>query len=404
MSAASASRPAATDVRTLAEESLGRLRAHLDRSGFAGHDPYDALNSPLLRALSLGRKAPRIAFTQILRRLPWNLRPLLGIRPGLNPKALGLFLGGYSRLAGRDLASPHRPTVERLVELLEETRSRGCPGHGWGYNFDWQSRAFYVPRGTPTVVNSAFVGHALLDAFEIAGVERGLEMALPVRDFVLRGLHRTGDATSSAFSYTPLDRLPVHNASLLGASFLVRLGRLSPDAEGRAAALAALRWSCERQRPDGSWPYAETGYQSWVDSFHTGFVLESIHRFLEAGEGGEWREGFERGVRFYAERFFLADGTPRYYHDATYPIDVHCPAQALAFFSLLAPAHAELVERVLRWMVGNLQDPRGHFCFRKGRLFVNRIPYVRWGQAWAFHALCRFLHEGSGGTARAEAA
>ncbi|MFI5401816.1 MAG: hypothetical protein ACHQ1G_02690 [Planctomycetota bacterium] len=61
-------------------EALDGLEAYLARTGMTGYDPYDALNSPILRALSLGRKWPRIAFTQALKALPVNLRPLLLIR------------------------------------------------------------------------------------------------------------------------------------------------------------------------------------------------------------------------------------------------------------------------------------------------------------------------------------
>jgi N-acetylglucosaminyldiphosphoundecaprenol N-acetyl-beta-D-mannosaminyltransferase len=34
---------------------------------------------------------------------------------------------------------------------------------------------------------------------------------------------------------------------------------------------------------------------------------------------------------------------------------------------------------------------RGFFYFRKGRFFTNRIPYMRWSQAWVFHALTEYL-------------
>jgi hypothetical protein len=34
---------------------------------------------------------------------------------------------------------------------------------------------------------------------------------------------------------------------------------------------------------------------------------------------------------------------------------------------------------------------KGFFYFRKGRFLMNRIPYMRWSQAWAFHALTEFL-------------
>jgi hypothetical protein len=177
---------------------------------------------------------------------------------------------------------------------------------------------------------------------------------------------------------------------------LIRLHAQTGEDAVREAALAALAYSMRHQRNDGSWYYAEKEGAHWVDSFHTGFNLQAIKVFLDLGFGEEWRPGFERGVDFYARRFFLEDGTPKYYHDKTYPIDIHAPAQAVVFFSRMGPAYAELTRRILEWMIANMQDPAGFFYFQKHRWYTNRIPYMRWGQAWAFHALteCLFHHDG----------
>jgi hypothetical protein len=54
---------------------LEKLKIFIEKEQFKGYDPYDALNSPVLRGLSFGNKYLRIAFTQGLKRLPFNLRP-----------------------------------------------------------------------------------------------------------------------------------------------------------------------------------------------------------------------------------------------------------------------------------------------------------------------------------------
>jgi hypothetical protein len=149
------------------------------------------------------------------------------------------------------------------------------------------------------------------------------------------------------------------------------------------------------QREDGSWYYAEKESAHWIDSFHTGFNLQSILYFLEMGMVEEYRAAFERGVRFYAENFFLEDGTPKYLHDRTYPIDIHSPAQAVVFLSRLAGQYRGLIDKITAWMTNNMQDERGFFYFQKRPHYTNKVPYMRWGQAWAFHALTEFyLHRG----------
>lgn len=203
--------------------SLDCLQAHIEAADFKGYDPYDALNSPVLRALSFRQKFVRIAFIQLLKRLPVNLRTLLLVKKDYNPKGLGLLLWGYAKLYAREKYPRYLERIDRLLDLLEGLKSPGCSGNGWGYNFDWQSRAFFVPKYTPTVVNSSFIGHALLDAWQMTGNERALEMALPIGDFILRDLNRHEEDGTVCFSYTPLDRYFVHNANLMAASLLIRL-------------------------------------------------------------------------------------------------------------------------------------------------------------------------------------
>lgn len=379
------------------QTNITKLASYCAEDDFAGYDPYDALNSPLIRILTLGQKYGRIAWIQFMRRFPFNLRPLLLISRGHNPKGLGLFLGGYAKLYKCDPRPEYLEKIRMFLGLLDKYKSRGYSGNCWGYNFDWQSRAFYVPKYTPTIVNSSFIGHALLDTYELTGEQRALDMAGSIKDFFLNDLHRTPEGDSFCFSYTPLDQSAVHNANLLGASLLIRLYSIAGDNETKAAALSSLAYTMRHQREDGSWFYAETTMQSWIDSFHTGFNLEAIRWFLKEGEAEEYRAAYDRGVRFYAGNFFLDDGTPKYYHDRVYPIDIHAPAEAITFFSGEGEAYRELTVKVIKWTLERMQDKEGFFYFRKSPRYTNKIPYMRWSQAWIFRALAEYIfyHESS---------
>ncbi|MBW2121675.1 MAG: delta-aminolevulinic acid dehydratase [Deltaproteobacteria bacterium] len=371
--------------------SLHRLRKYVEGEKFRGYDPFDALTSPMLRALSLSRKYIRIAMIQGMRRLPANIRPFLSIHKGLNPKGIGLFLWGYAKLYRVERKVEYLETMESLLNLLGRLRSRGYSGNCWGYNFDWQSRAFYIARHTPTLVNSSFIGHALIDAYRYARQEKALEMAVSIKEFILKDLNRREEDGTICFSYTPVDNTAVHNANLLGASLLIRLYGYTGEERLKEAALASLEYSIKHQRDDGSWYYAESKSQRWIDSFHTGFNLMCILYFLEQGFGDVHRHSFERGVSFYSENFFLEDGRAKYYHDRLYPIDIHSLAQAVVFFSRMGEGYRELTEKITRWMILHMQDGRGFFYFQRRRLYTVRIPYIRWAQAWAFHALTEYL-------------
>lgn len=98
------------------QPSLDRLQAYIEAEGFKGYDPYDALNSPVLRGMSFGNKYLRIAFTQGLKRLSVNLRPLFLVPKDYNPKGLGLFLWGYAKLYKLEKKDVYLNQIEKLVK------------------------------------------------------------------------------------------------------------------------------------------------------------------------------------------------------------------------------------------------------------------------------------------------
>lgn len=374
-------------------ESLFRSIRYAENHDFAGWDPYDALNSPLIRVLTGGTKIGRMGWTQLMRRSPVNLRPLLGVPIGHNPKGLGLFLEGCCRMVSRGVIPAAESPVDRLLDLLEQSVSGGFAGNCWGYNFDWQSRAAFVPKGTPTIVNSAFIGHALLDCHALVGSQRALDLARSIPDFITTHLRRKREGDRFCFSYTPGDENFVHNANMLGASLLMRMATLTGDTRHVDDACRAMAYSLRHQHEDGSWAYAETPFQSWIDSFHTGFNLEALRWFIRCHAPLEVRAAYDRGRAFYADRFFLPDGTPKYYHDHIGALDIHAPAEAVVFFSAEREYRA-LAERELAWMMGHLWDDfEGRFYYRLGKRGPNRIPYMRWAHAWGFRAVCHFLFE-----------
>src|SRR5512133_1366169 len=82
------------------QKSFERLALYCEREGYKGFDPYDGLNSSLFRSLPVISKnrLARLIWIQAFKRSPFNLRGLTGVRKEYNPKALGLFLSGYSNL------------------------------------------------------------------------------------------------------------------------------------------------------------------------------------------------------------------------------------------------------------------------------------------------------------------
>ena len=377
--------------------------------GYAGHDPFDALNSRLFRTTPLRRsRLARLAWTQAFKRSPVNLRRLALVPAEQNSKGLALFaLAALSRFRATGDAAAQgeaRALLDNLLAARIETRA----GAAWGYNFDWQGRAFYAPRGTPTVVPTAFAVRALVEAAEAFGgaaAETYLEAGRAACRFILRDLNRSEESAEEVcFSYTPLDRTRVFNASLLAAEALASVGRLTRDDELSQEAARAAHYVVRRQREDGSWAYGADSYQTWADNFHTAFVLTSLariitrtdERILAPAERGRLRDSLARGYRFWRDSFFLADGWPKYYHSTAYPADAHSAGAAVVALAELDNLERDaraLAARVAGWAVRELFDRRGFFRYQRRRLYTVRTPYMRWSQAWMAYALARLLEQ-----------
>jgi hypothetical protein len=376
------------------EDITLKLLAYCQREQWSGYDPYDALNSKVFSRLPiLDGKWPRLVLTQLLRRSSINLRPLLQIPKTQNPKALALLLAAVMKLRHLGLAED-KALLEQLTSLIERTRSPGqywC----WGYSFPWQGRTVLVGRGEPNLVCTTFVANALIDLFEETGDARYLSIAESSGNYLLNELFWSDGKAVFSFGYPAASaRSRVHNANLIAAAFLLRLHRHTGEERPRQIAMEVTGYSAGCQRSDGSWPYGELPNQQWIDNFHTGYNLCALRRIAEYGETSEFDQNIDRGYQFYQRHFFRQDGAPRYFHNRTYPIDVHCVAQSiitLLQFIERDPSAAKRADAVVSWALSNLWDSAGYFYYQEGKWTRSTVSYMRWGQAWMLLALATYL-------------
>jgi hypothetical protein len=138
-------------------EAFVALKQYCETESYQGWDPYDGLNSRIFQATPLKHwYITRLALIQGMKRSPINFRPLLMVPKQYNAKGIALFLNGYCNLYGlAQNGETHFGSkqellerIDHLAELLITQRSIGYSGACWGYGFDWQSKAFYLPRHT----------------------------------------------------------------------------------------------------------------------------------------------------------------------------------------------------------------------------------------------------------------
>ena len=381
---------------TTLEHDTAKLVAYCHARQWSGYDPYDALNSKVFTKLPiLDAWLPRLLLTQALKRSPVNVRRFALVPSTQNPKAIALFLGAFLRLSKLGGKEPHDRAGE-MIDRLVALRSPGTPYWCWGYSFPWQTRTVVVPAWTPNLVCTTFVASALIDAYEQRGDSRCLEMAASAGHYIVNELHWT-EGLEAGFSY-PLPGLRghIHNANFLAAALLCRLRVHTGDDAFLGPALAAARSSAAYQRHDGSWPYSEGSTHQWIDNFHTGYNLCGLQSIATHAPTTEFDACIGKGFRFYRTHFFRPDGAARYFHDRTYPIDIHCVAQSI--ITLLALRHLDpdniaAARAVFRWAMEHMWDPRGFFYYRVLRLCTIRTSYMRWSQAWMLLAMATLLTE-----------
>jgi len=389
-----------------AVEYFKRLKTYCEQENFKGWDPYDGLNSKVFQVTPLKHsKFARLAWIQLFKRSPINLRPLLKVTKGYNPKGIGLFLTGYCNLY--KIAGSGNTTfgstdelekkITHLADLLIELQSEGYSGACWGYNFDWQARGgLFFPAGTPNVVATTFATYGLLDAYSILGNKNIKNTTVTAAEFVINDLSRTHKEEGFLFSYAPrFGNNTVYNASLLASKLLARIYSITSEEDYVQASRQSVVACCNAQNEDGSWRYGELSIQNWIDSFHTGFNLEALYDYQKYTGDDSFAAHFDKGFQYYVDTFFLGDGTPKYYHDEVYPIDIHSPAQLLMTLYKCErfDNNEELARQVSSWTIENMQDESGYFYYQIKKLFKNKIPYMRWSQAWIFCALSYHLRE-----------
>ncbi len=388
--------------------SLITLKNYCENHEFRGWDPYDGLNSKLFQAMPFLKKSAicRLVVIQGFKRFPINLRRLAFVPKEYNAKGIGLFLSGYCNLY--QIIQKHSEwqnilgTREKLLEqikllanLLISLQSQGYSGACWGYNFDWQARRLFLfPKNTPTVVATNFCATALMEAYEITREKNFLDVALSAADFVINDLHRTKCNDGFLFSYSPLrGNDTVFNASLLGSRLLSYCYHYTQKEEYKEAARMSVLACCNAQQKNGAWVYGMLPVQSWIDSFHTGYNLDGLMAYEQLTGDKSFYSALEKGFQFYITHFFEEDGTPKYFHNKTYPIDIHCPGQLLITLARLDKygEYGMLADKVLVWTLENMQDREGYFYYQLKPGISSKISYMRWSNAFMFHAMSSYL-------------
>jgi hypothetical protein len=373
--------------------SFKKLEDYIIRENYKGYDPYDTLTSYI--PFKILGKWPSAIATQIQKRNPVNIRPLLGIRKGINPKAFGLFLQAYSLLYKHSKKPEYLKRAEYFFNWLKENYSTGYSGYGWGYNFPWANPEKYMDAYVPSSVVSGFIAKGIFEYYKVSKSPEAVKILESICVFLDKDLEKVTDQSGISISYTPVMKDVCFNASLLAAEIFAKTASINLDEKLRELAVKAVDFVIDKQHADGRWNYsmnvALTEEQSQID-FHQGYVLESIYeisRVLDI-KNPQWEYALSNGLKFYIEKQFHTEGWSFWRLPKIYPVEIHNQSQGIITLLKLKAYHPkanDFAREIAEWTTKNMQGKDGHFYYQKFETHTHKISYMRWSQAWMFLAL-----------------
>jgi len=381
-------------VAKVVGESLQKVEKWVEEHHYRGYEPFDGLSSPL-RRFTFGNLLLDRLLLQLVRQSPVNLRPLLGIKPLDSTIGRGYMAWGYCWMYNLTGQAGYREKTFSCLDWLMKNKSPGYPEYTWGKHFDFASRGGLYRTFEPILIWTALIGQAFLESYERWNDSRHLEVADSLCRWILT-LPRTRTKTGFCLGYHRHDDGGmIHNSNMVGAAVLARTAKYTANREYLETAREAMRFSCSRQQPDGSWLYGEEPMHRWIDNFHTGYNLDGLKCYIESSGDKEYESVMKKGIAYYKKTFFEENGRPKYYHSRAYPIDSQCAAQGIDTLANFEDTDEEalcLAQKVAFWTIQNMQDKKGFFYYRQYPGGIKaKTPMLHWAQAATYKALAVFL-------------
>jgi rhamnogalacturonyl hydrolase YesR len=394
------------------QTSINKLEYFLNKNGWAGYDPYDILGTDLFLRFQQLPSHPSFferGVNKLLfgfeRRWPLAARQILGVKPQVNAKAMGLFARGYLSLFESTGEENYKQKALDCLNWLRENSSDFYSKWSWGYPFDWQSKVF-IPKDTPSSVVSCIVGDSFWWAYKILGDKEYLRICEGVCKFLMEKLNIDEMSKDSiCFSYTPMDNFHIHNANLLAAEFLIRVGQETNQLQWINNGLRAGNYTLSEQNENGSiyyWGRDQNNYNpNHIDHYHSGFEMRALYRIWKLTGEECYHQSVSRYYQYYINNLIYKLKNliiPKMSPNNLYPINIHSCAEAILINSKFLNEFDEakqILDKVSQWTIENMQVEEGWFIYKIDKLSgrENRIsiPYIRWGQAWMLKALAQLL-------------
>ena len=348
------------------------------------------------RSLGTMAVAPIIfceAFVPSARRLFW--------KPQRFPIADAHYAMGFAALSQVLGESRYYQRALHFLDVLEATKCSGQQYHAWGYPFDWVGIGGTIKEGTPLITTEPYVYEAFSAVYNIDKQEKWRQILQSLARHVSEDYFDVETSPrASRSSYTPaLERSGgVVNASAYRAFLLTKAALDFSEEKYRRQGERNMYFVLESQNTDGSWYYAMDGTRSFIDHFHTCFVMKALVKIERMTGNPDCTAAIERGIQYYVNHLFDERGLPRPFSKAprltVYKRELYDYAECINLATLLRgrfPLLDQRLETVVNDIVTRWQRADGSFRSRQLLLGWDNVPMHRWAQAQLFRSLCLLL-------------
>jgi hypothetical protein len=395
------------------ETAILRFTEWLDQYGETSYDHQSFFASDLARAAkALYYKKPLLgtlavspmifceAFLPSARRLFWKRQRF--------PIADAHYAMGFAFLSRVLEQKRYYERAVHFLEVLIETRSPGYVHYGWGYPFNWETRRGPIWHDTPFITTIPYVYEAFQEVYRIDDNPKWRAIMQSIAQHAVedyRDVTTSPNASSCFYDPRPNDSSGVINASAYRAFLLTSASVEFSNDSYRQIADRNLNFVLQAQNPDGSWPYSTDEVRTFVDHFHTCFVLKALAKIEAITKNPDCTKAIERGVDYYVKNLFDEEGLPKPFSRkprmTVYRRELYDYAECINLGVLLAgkfPALDEISSQVIN--LDGWQKPDGSFRSRQLLLGWDNTPMHRWAQSQLFRSLCFFLHRNTQNSGR----
>ncbi len=395
-------------VRMLRENEIDEIFQKLSswcmERNYEGYDPYDWWSSPIANKLSYKLN---FIMSQINIYSPINLRRFFGIEKGKSNKALTLFLQAYLNYCLIKKNSKYLNEARKLLSILEKRKIKSDKGIGWAsYYFKFVRKEHILSPNQVDIIATSEALKAYSLAYNLFKEQKYKIMADEITKIIFSTF--VGKYKEMRYiKYFPSERgkIAFNVSGLVLSSFSYYLEYVHREELMIKIGEELVKFLINNQRMDGAWPYSyyidENRYKYQID-YHQGFILDGLLQFLPyvSSEGlrKKMKKSILLGLKFYKNKQFHPSGYAYYRLPLKYPIDIHNQAQGIITFSkaykvLNEKSYLDFAMKIAEWTIKNMLSPEGYFYTHRWPFMINKIPYMRWGQAWMLLALSSLLKE-----------